>query len=392
MVWRWWWLYPVVGAAVSPTTTNSLSNETHCGVDFCTRWHRNAEVNANLPVANENVRQSRRYLVQVASVAGGTAGKFANSFVYEAIPRNGNGAIFSPTDPPHSGTFNGTAGNENGDGITVEEPLAVTMAWSQFEHAVDVDVKILPRDGTSLGPASDVVVRPRSLGLQVRPCDDDGVLIRVPRLGRSQSLQFSVEFLSDLHTYRSDGAGYVESGGSIVGVEPTNALLIFASPFLPAEALPPRTAKWKVMRPGPIHQDDWGAAPVLHFPPGVYWLEPRGQSRILLDPATHWVHLDAGSYVKGAIEYTTEASHFAATGHGVLSGEHYVYQANPLENYSSVKSDRSSLRMWRHNRVLSGQSFLLRGPTVVAPPFNTMDLFGPGSGAVQISDYKQVIQ
>ena len=366
----------------------AVANETHCGPDFCTCWHSTGELNADMPVANENVRQSRRYLVLVGSAIG--AGEFAHSFAYEAIPRNGNGAIFSPNDPPHSGTFNGSAGNQNGDGITVEEPVGVTMAWSQFEHAVDVDVKILPRDGTSLGPASDVILRPQSLGLRARASDDGGVLIRVPRSERSHGLQFSVEFSSDLHTYRSDGTGYVDSGGSIVGVEPTNALLIFASPFLPAEALPPRAATRKVMHPGPINQNDWGSAEVLYFPPGVYWLEPKGQSRILLDPATQWVHLDAGAYVKGAIEYTTEAPRFAATGHGVLSGEHYVYQANPLEHYSSVKSDKDSLRMWRHNHVVSGQSWLLRGPTIVAPPFNSMDLFGPGAGSVHISDYKQV--
>jgi hypothetical protein len=42
------------------------------------------------------------------------------------------------------------------------------MAWSQFEHAVDVDIKIMARGGSDLGPASSVVVHPRSLGLQAR--------------------------------------------------------------------------------------------------------------------------------------------------------------------------------------------------------------------------------
>lgn len=364
------------------------ANETHCGADFCTWWHGSAELNANLPVADENVRQSRRYLVLVGRAG---AEQFVHSFAYEAIPRNGNGAILRPTDPPHSGTFNGSAGNVNGDGITVEQSLGVSMAWSQFEHAVDVDVKILPRDGAALGPASAVVVRPLSLGLRVRDSPDGGVLIQVPRPSETMhGLQFSVEFAADLHTYRSNGNGYVESGGSVVGIEPTNALLIFASPFLPTEALPPPAAARKVMRPGPIRQGDWGAAPVLHFPAGVYWLEPKGQSRILLDPATQWVHLDGGAFVKGAVEFTTQAPQFAATGHGVLSGEQYVYQANPLENWSSVKSDQDSLRMWRHNHVAAGQSLLLRGPTCSAPPFNSMDLFGFGSGSVHISDYKQV--
>ena len=97
-----------------------------------------------------------------------------------------------------------------------------------------------------------------------------------------------------------------------------------------------------------------------------------------------------GAFVKGAVEFTTQAAQFAATGHGVLSGEQYVYQANPEAGWSSVKSDQDSLRMWRHNRVAAGQSLLLRGPTCAAPPFNSMDLFGFGSGSVHISDYKQV--
>lgn len=60
-------------------------------------------------------------------------------------------------------------------------------------------------------------------------------------------------------------------GGSVVGAEPTHALLIFASPFLPAEALRPPTAARRVMKPGPIQEGDWGAVEVLHVPPGINW-------------------------------------------------------------------------------------------------------------------------
>lgn len=310
------------------------------------------------------------------------------SFVYESIPRNGNGKIFSPTDAPHSNTWRGPP---QGDGITIEPQLGVSMAWSQFEHAVDVDVKVIRRDGKSVGSA---IVRPTNLALSCANTPDGrGVVVRVPAPSTSShGLQFSVEFDSDTHTYYSDGKKYVNSSGNVVGKEPTHALLIFASPFIPVESLPPTGLARLTMRPGAINARDVQEAPeVLHFPAGVYWVEPRGQNRLLLNQKTRWVHFDGGAYVKAAIEYTTSATKFWATGHGVLSGEHYVYQANPMRNWTSVKSDGDSLRMWRHNHIVGNQQWTLRGPTVVAPPFNSMDFFGAtDSSPVMISDYKQV--
>ena len=280
-------------------------NTTHCGTDYCTWWHPSGEVSTDRPVAVGAVRQSDTYLVMVRAAADPGRG-FSPSFVHESIPRNGNGKIFAPTDAPHSNTWHGA---KEGDGITIEPELGVSMAWSQFEHAVDVDVKILRRDGKSLGPASAVDFRPLGMDLG-RPAStaDGGIVFRVPApVAESHGLQFSVEFAHDLHTYRSDGTKYVAAGGSVVGVEPVHSLLIFASPFLPLESLPPTGpgVTRTTMQPGAIRQGDCGASRVLVFPPGVYWVEPRGQSRILLDPATQWVHLAPGAYVKGAIEFTT---------------------------------------------------------------------------------------
>lgn len=185
-----------------------------------------------------------------------------------------------------------------------------------------------------------------------------------------------------------------------MGIEPTNALIIFASPFLPAEMIPAMNSEnTQTMTPGPINNGDWGSKPILYFPPGVYYMDEDtsgisgklGSNHMILDPQTYWVHLAGGAYIKGAIEYTTHRSKFYATGHGVISGEHYVYQANVDESYTSVKDDGTSLRIWWHNSIQSGQTWLCHGPTLNAPPFNTMDFNGDvNSISSEITDYKQV--
>ncbi|KAL2131941.1 hypothetical protein VTI74DRAFT_4423 [Chaetomium olivicolor] len=381
----WLLFQPTVGHTIRPRA----GNHTVCNNQLCTWWHDNGEINTASMVQLGNVRQSHKYLVQV-SIAG--TDHFYDSFAYESIPRNGRGRIYSPWDPPNSNTL----GSDVDDGITIETSAGINMAWSQFEYSTDVDVKILTRDGSCLPGPSSVKIRPTSISYQIRSSRDGGIIIRVPH--DSNGRRFSVEFNNDLYTYRSDGSQYVSSGGSIVGVEPRNALVIFASPFLPDNMVPRIDAPdTKVMTPGPINEGDWGSSGVLYFPPGVYWMNsnPQGQTpkigenHIRLHPNTYWVYLAPGAYVKGAIEYSTK-SDFYATGHGVLSGEHYVYQANPATYYQALKSDTTSLRMWWHNSLGGGQTWYCQGPTINAPPFNTMDFHGSSDITTRISDYKQV--
>ncbi|KAK5458089.1 hypothetical protein LTS15_004168 [Exophiala xenobiotica] len=380
-----------VGLALgSQDKTLGYTNNTRCDSELCTWWHGTGEVKTLARVGNENVRQSRKYLVQV-SKAG--RDQYYDSFVYESIPRNGNGRIYSPWDPPYSGTMP----DDEDDGISIELDAGINMAWSQFEYASDVDVKILSRDGSSLGPTSEVKIRPRSLSFDVTISDDGGIIVHVP--ANAKGYRFSVELDNDLFTYRSDGRKYVSSGGEVVSVEPTNALMIFASAFLPKDLLPSmHDSDTMVMQPGPINQDDWGSSGVLYFPPGVYWMDSNllgvqgktGENHIRLHPNTYWVYLAPGAYVKGAIEYSTKKD-FYATGHGVLSGEHYVYQANWAEYYQGLKSDGTSLRLWLHGSLgHDHQTWTCVGPTINTPPFNTMDFFGSDNISVEISDYKQV--
>ncbi|CAO2653804.1 Nn.00g032150.m01.CDS01 [Neocucurbitaria sp. VM-36] len=384
-----------LSSAFAATVLPRASNTTQCDSSLCTWWHNTGEINTSGRVSNGGVRQSRKYLVQVSKANGNT---FSNSFVYESIPRNGNGRLYSPWDKLGSDTLDLSVD----DGISIEPGNNINMAWSQFEYGRDVDVKILARDGSALGSPADVVIRPTSIRYTITSSSDGGIVIRVPK--DSNGRKFSVEFKNDLYTYRSDGRNYVDNGGDVVGVEPRNALMIFASPFLPSNMVPSTASgNTKIIEPGPINQGDWGSSQVLYFPPGVYWMNSNrngdmpkyGENHIKLDQNTYWVHFAPGAYVKGAIEYTTQRD-FYATGHGVLSGEHYVYMANPATYYQAVKSDYTSLRMWSHYNLSSnGQTWNCVGPTINAPPFNTMDFYHQPerdipSVTTRISDYKQV--
>lgn len=240
------WLMPqsTFGYTIQPHASNKTV--TACNKQLCTWWHDNGEISTARMVQVGNVRQSRRYLVQV-SIAD--ASDYYDSFTYESIPRNGRGRIYSPWDPPDSDTLSDV------DGISIEPSEGINMAWSQVEYSTDLDVKISTRDGSRLPGPSGVKVRPTSIPYCIRSSEDGGIIIRVPY--DSNGRKFSVEFDNDLYTYRSDGLNYVSSGGTVVGIEPRNALVIFASAFLPDEMIPPVDGPdTKVMTPGPINQGD----------------------------------------------------------------------------------------------------------------------------------------
>ncbi|KAI8713686.1 hypothetical protein NCS52_01213900 [Fusarium sp. LHS14.1] len=338
-----------------------------------TWWHDKSSVSTNNATAPDEVRRSRKYNVFV-SPAG--EDKFQRSFVYESIPRNGNGKMFDPAQPGLE--YNLT----DGDGITVEVDAGINMAWSQFQYSRDVNVRIVSSDGSPLGPASNVVIRPVDLDLVVISPSADTVDIRIPY--RDSGIRFSVEFQNDLYTYRSDGTEYVCEGGIVVSEEPRNALLIFA-----------------VISPGSLTQQSFSSKPTLYFEAGIYWMERDGilgKDHIKLHSNTHYVYFEHGSYVKAAFEYTTHRANFYTIGNGVVSGENYAYMANTIQDYVAVKDDRYSLRMFWHQSVMDNQIWHCVGPTLNSPPFNTMDLHPmhhtpheeDNKVSAHIRDYKQV--
>ena len=276
------------------------------------------------------------------------------------------------------------------------------MAWTQFLYGEDVIVKV-SRD-TAIDSADDVVIRPTTLKYRILLASGSA-FITVPY--SSTGVRFSVEFQDDLWTYRnaaggqnshyvqdvtSKGPGYVSSYTNsmpIVGVEPLNSLLIFASPFPSQDLIPYNQAVTLYVKPGLVTGLSQTSKSIVYFGPGVYYL--TGTSHALLSSSVNWVYFAPGAYVKGAVQYTSKSLNLKATGFGVLSGEQYVYQANPANNYENVPSDSSTLHMWRADTTSKGVSWTLHGVTINAPPFNSMDFYGAvATFTVDASDYKQV--
>lgn len=319
------------------------------------------------------------------------------SFVYETIPRNGQGNIVVPGNLSSTTTA--------GDAVTIEADIWITMAWTSFLYSTDSVVKISRT--TNGSTASNVVIRPSTLDLDVTDDGEGNVYIAVPY--RIEGYRFSVEFQDNLYSYHDscdstecdfvqnwhvDGPNYVEnftSDNPVVGVEPHDSLMIFASPFPAADDIPDQDAnETYILHPGLVPDLSEIDNTVLFFTPGTYWM--TATNHLVLPPSVSWVYLDAGAYVKGAIEFTTAAETIKATGQGVLSGEQYVYQANTASGYTNNQSNSDSLRMWSgYSTPGTQQTFVLQGLTTNAPPFNSVDFKGDtDSISIAQRDYKQV--
>lgn len=360
----------------------------------CSPAYSTGEINSKTRVQNGNVRQSHLYGVQVAGAD--SASSYCNSFVYETIPRNGMGQICDPANP--------NSFCDVDDQITIEAVVGITMAWTQFLYSKDTVVKVTRPNGAPITSSTKVIIRPTNVNHNVQ-ISNGAALITVPY--KSTESRFSVEFQDDLYEYRlaadqqeshyvqnevPGAVGYVSSYTNsmpVVGVEPRNALLIFASPF-PADDLKPNSpADTLYVEPGLVTDLSSTTKSIVYFGPGIYWM--TGTTHPKLASSVNWVYFAPGAYVKGVIEYTSSASHLKATGFGVLSGEQYVYQANTAENYKNIKSDKTSLRMWQGYLPNQGVTWTLSGVTVNAPMFNSMDFTGQlDTFKVDGSDDKQV--
>lgn len=321
-----------------------------------------------------------------------------NSFVYETIPRNGQGNIITPGDP-------GSVTDAD-DAITIEADIWITMAWTQFLYSADAWVKISRQDNHS-SKASDVIIRPSTLDFKIIDDSEGNVYILVPY--RSQGYRLSVEFQDNLYSYHDscdsticdfvqdwhpDGPNYVPEFTEdmpVMAVEPHDALLVFASPMPPADLVPDQSSPdTYVVPPGRVPDLSNIDNKNVYFAPGTYWMTATDHT--VLSESVDWVYLAPGAFVKGAIEFTTNASTIKATGHGVLSGEQYVYQANTADDYQNIKSNADSLRMWSgYSTPGQQQTFVLAGVTTNAPPFNSIDFTGDlETISIDQSDYKQV--
>ncbi|MCJ1447129.1 MAG: hypothetical protein MMC23_007638 [Stictis urceolatum] len=384
-------------------TTRQAANNTADSDTLKTWWHSSGEINTRTPVANDNVRQSHLYSVQVMSTADTLT--WYDSFVYETIPRSGKGKLCRPDESTICG--------DEDDGISIEYDIGATMAWSQFLYGGDVTVKVERPGGSPIAAQEDVIIRPTNLDPAVTV--ENGVaLIFVPYTPDTNGIRFSVEFVDDIWEYRNlnaeggpntdEQSHYVQNVNSsgmyyeetytdempVIGREPLNALLIFASPF-PANDMIPSVGDETThqAQPGLVTGLDAIDKSTVYFGPGVYYF--TGSAHGVLSESVNWVFLAPGAFVKGAFQYSHNSSDLKASGFGVLSGEQYVFQANTADNYSNSKSDTESLKMWRGDGVVKGQKWTMNGLTTSAQPFNSMDFYGDTDDfSFDVSDYKQV--
>jgi hypothetical protein len=322
-----------------------------------TWWHSANSQNTTGTVADDTVRKSDLYYVQVSANTDPTY--FYDSFVYLSVPANGMT-----------------------DYLQYAANTASTQSWSSFLTSEDVIVRVTR---PSVAVASDsVTIRPTNLldegfTLSYDDSDDISVYITIPY--NANGWRFSVEFSDDLYTPVS----------GVANTEPQHSLLVFVSPMEDSSIVPVATndANTFVATPGRVYDTNVTSASTVIFYPGVYWFS--GTDHILLSESVTWIYFAPGAYVKGAVEFTSTASEVRATGHGVLSGEEYVWYADPSDGYqTSTSADNDGLRMWRGTNT-DTQTFLLQGPTIANQPFNSMDWSGNLDGiTVLASDYKQV--
>ncbi|KAK6002825.1 hypothetical protein QM012_001575 [Aureobasidium pullulans] len=381
----------VTGIAIARATSNS--NNTINDDKLHTWWHDSGEITRSA-VQPASVRQSDLYSIKVTNSVDQT---YYDSFVYQTIPRNGQGNILIPNDPSSTTTAS--------DGITIEEAIGMTMSWTSFLYSADVWVKVHRLDNFSIG-ADSFVIRPTNLNLNTSVANGD-LFIQVPYDG--QSRKFSVEFNDNLYEFHdgcsSPSCSYVQDTNAngpyyvdayddsmpLMAVEPLDSLFIFASPFEDESLVPDETAdNVLIVEEGLISDLNTTQANTVIFKPGVYYA--TATDYLNLSATVDWLYFAPGAYVKGAVEYHTTSALIKATGHGVLSGEQYVYQADPTDGFQNHNVDGSPLRMWK-GTVPYGQqtTWLVNGPTLNSPPFNSMDWYGDMSSlSVLCTDYKQV--
>ena len=247
------------------------------------------------------------YNIQVALASNPT--QLYNSFVYETIPRNGNGNINDPNDPNSICTTDKSSPCDPDDQITIEADVGVDMAWTQFLTRQDTIVRVTRRDGGSVDP-SNVTIRPTLVGYDKKR-SGNALLITMPYSANGHRV--SIEFTDNLMEYRkadkSADSHYVQNSNPnapnyvskytdnniLVGVEPRNALLLFISPFPSSDKVPDLTKAYKVPQ-GLVTGLDKVQNSVVYFPPGVYWL--TGTAQAILSSQTTWVYLAPGAYVK----------------------------------------------------------------------------------------------
>ncbi|MEU2431645.1 family 49 glycosyl hydrolase [Streptomyces sp. NPDC007861] len=372
------------GAAATAATADTAQLRTW--------WHDNHELNTSTAVASDKVRRSAFYDVKVATAAA-PATKY-DSFAYMSIPRSGKGKI----------------GYTGADGAEFADSADLTMSWSSFQYATDVWVDVSLRSGQTISSASQVRIRPSSLQFTKELVDATTVRIKVPYSPKGH--RFSVEFDPQLYTAYNDMSGVsgalttAASGNRAVHTEPRNAMMVFAEPVLTGaelERLVPTSGDGSIYYPpqGQVTDLNSVSQEIVYFRPGTYAMGNKYHA--VLPANVKWVYLAPGAYVKGAFRFFHDTqSLYKVTGHGVLSGEQYVYEADTANNYdhraaTSSNCHRTCVKMLQFESSGTQQHLDLQGVTINEPPYHSFVVYNEQNTGtdehpfeMRVDNYKQV--
>ncbi|HMP71697.1 MAG TPA: family 49 glycosyl hydrolase [Kiritimatiellia bacterium] len=347
--------------------------------------HPDESMTTEGPVPESAVRRSTRYAVNVSLAS--RPDQMQASFVYMSVPRSGR------RERPYPRV----------DGAEFAAAAGLTMSWSSFLYREDVVIDIVRTDGRTFSSVEEVTIRPTTLSFRTERIAPDTLRIHVPF--HPDGYRFSVEFADDLFTAYNDLQGITgnlteQPVGPAIHTEPRHALLVFADPF-PDPALVPTPADGDIHYPAPGFATGLSDidTEILYFPPGVYWI-PWNEHAYLLD-RVRWIYLAPGAYVKGAMEFRGTREDYRVTGHGVLSGELYVYEADRSRAHGHVPyTQRSDLAPDCHGTCVKmlqffsmdhPQNILVHGITLLEPPYHTFTIHGNLSSIrADFHHYKQV--
>lgn len=381
------WAPAVASAQEAPSDTPNTADTS----DLHTWWHDRTDANATGAVGDDAVRRSPFYSTTVRPASRPQARY--DSFTYLSVPRSGEGK----------------RGYTGEDGADFAADNNLTMSWSTFEYATDVDIDVSLDTGQTIASADQVTIRPTTLGFTTTLIDDHTVRVHVPY--SADGYRFSVEFAPQLITTYNDaspGTGRLTTdpaSGQTIGTEPRNAMLVFAQPMRRNNAgatadpgAPPDLSDPHVRQvtPGAVNDlDDASDITTLYFGPGTYWMGPRYHAKLPSNITR--VHLAAGAYVKGAFQFLTHGSSLEVSGHGVLSGEQYPYEADTNNGYEhrseqNANCHGSCVKMLQFESTGAPQTLTLDGVTVANPPYHSFVMYGVEDGpfAMRVNNYQQV--
>ncbi|MFD6126463.1 hypothetical protein, partial [Streptomyces hydrogenans] len=378
----------IVPASTSTAATTAIS--TADSPQLKTWWHDNHEFNTSSPVANDKVRRSSFYDVQVATAAA--PGTRYDSFAYMSIPRSGKGKI----------------GYTKEDGAEFSASANLTMSWSSFQYSTDVWVDVSLKTGQSISSADQVKIKPSTLNFEKQLVDGDTVRVKVPY--NQAGYRFSVEFDPQLYTAYNDMSGPANDAGKLttasggnnraIHTEPRNSMMVFAEPAptgAEQDRLIPTAASGSTYYPpqGQVTNLNTITEEIVYFRPGTYYMTSKYHA--LLPKQVKWVYLAPGAYVKGAIRFPNDTQGlYKVTGYGVLSGEQYVYEADTNNNYDHLSGasncHSSCVKMLQFESAPGRQQHLdLQGVTINEPPYHSFVVYGDEQTfSMRVENYKQV--